>query len=249
MGGAGDTALGYEVQCQDGDNSVPYTRRTSPWHLMYCPYLGGSGWPAYPSCFHDTEGIDETQARPSHGISHHTVWPKEVVILPAHSDESWSELETSPRAEPVVLRHSALPISKVIQPDSLEVDPSLLRVRGLSIAVLSTLSQSRSVSMKKAYTGSGRSAWPVCLDREMMEAILHSGQMLEFLWNGLDRRLSTSTLKVQVAAMSIFQGRPLFQEPLVMRLIKGSIRVSSSVLKPISLRGLCASPFRPLSPS
>lgn len=116
---------------------------------MYCPYLGGSGWPAYPSCFHDTEGIDETQARPSHSISHHTVWPKEVVILPAHSDESWSELETSPMAEPVVLWHSALPISNAIQPDSLEVDQSLLRVRGLSIAVLKTLSQSRSVSMKR----------------------------------------------------------------------------------------------------
>ena len=206
-----------------------------------------------PSVFHDSEGIDENPSGSGIGDSHQTILAEEILVYPAHSDESGTLLEAPPTADPGVVGHSPLPRSAQVQPDSLEVDQSLPNIEGLSESVLRTLSHSRAESTKKAYSRIMRifEAW--CDSRQVASADPPLPAILQFLQGGLDRGLSPATLKVQVYAISACLNRPHSWDPLIKRFLKGAERLKPTILKPIPqwdlsvvLRGLASPPFEPL---
>lgn len=72
--------------------------------------------------------------------------------------------------------------------------------------------------MKKAYIKDQGDLWPVLMDRGMMKVILHATEVLEFLWNSLDRRLSTSALKVYIPRAALVP-RTSVHKPIPQRIL------------------------------
>ncbi|XP_040298083.1 uncharacterized protein LOC121009202 [Bufo bufo] len=207
-----------------------------------------------PSNFHDTEGIDEDQTRPDLGGCHHAILAKEVLVHPAHEDESGQLLETSPNTGPCVSGHRSLSRSEETQSDGLEIDRSLLEARGLSVEVLRTISHSRAESTSKKYSRIYRIFLQWCNNREVVASDPPLSAILQFLQDGLDKGLSPSTIRAHVSALSACLGRPMSQDPLIKRFLKGAERLKPRVLRPIPqwdlsvvLKGLCVPPFEPLN--
>lgn len=103
-------------------------------------------------------------------------------------------LEAFPQADSGVTKHAHFLGPKEIQPDSLDLDCSLLG--GFSDPVLKTLSQSREDSTKRI-----RRVFMIWYAEKNLDWSSPSFPNFEdFLQVGLDKALKSSTLRVQVAA-------------------------------------------------
>ncbi len=154
-------------------------------------------------------------------------------------------------------RHHMAPTSRSVE--SLCVAPGwdAADLSGLPLAVVETITQARAPSTRQTYALKWSLFANWCSSRREDPRRCKIGVVLSFLQEGLERRLSPSTLKVYVAAFvthyDAVDGRSLGKHDLIVRFLKGARRMnpSRSPLMPswdlfIVLAGLQRGPFEPL---
>ncbi|XP_072009229.1 uncharacterized protein [Engystomops pustulosus] len=138
----------------------------------------------------------------------------------------------------------------------LDPESSFLSSQGLSSEVIKTLKASRKPVTFAIYHKIWKRFCSFCKDSPPSQANLNILQVLEFLQKGLELGLSTSTLKVQVSALSAFFDQPLIEHRWVKRFIKAASRLKPQTVKKSSawdltlvLNALMKEPFEPIDSS
>ncbi|XP_077138947.1 uncharacterized protein LOC143804593 [Ranitomeya variabilis] len=147
-------------------------------------------------------------------------------------------------------RTGVTPRSREITSISMDPERDMLKARGLSDKVISTIQASRKPVTaaiyhkiwKKFCTESGRSAG--------IPGALDVPRVLNFLQSGFDMGIRPSTLKVQISALSTFLDYPLASHPWIIRFVKAiqKLRPTLRQLVPswdlnLVLRALCKDPY------
>lgn len=109
------------------------------------------------------------------------------------------------------------------QADRLVTEEQLLKRRGFSDKLVSTLLNSRKKVTRGIYFKTWKRFNSWCMTKKCSPQELPS--ILEFLNEGMEMGLAASTLKVQVAALSVFLERKLSQEPFIVRFFKALARL------------------------
>ncbi|XP_068104139.1 uncharacterized protein [Hyperolius riggenbachi] len=127
----------------------------------------------------------------------------------------------------------------------------VLKSKGLSDRVIKTVLNSRKKVTRSIYS----KYWKTFLDWKKRNKVKDNKlpTILEFLQDGIERGLALSTIKVQVAAISVFVDKKLALDPLVIRFMK-SVERSRPIVKKscprwdlsLVLNVLMEEPFEPL---
>lgn len=144
------------------------------------------------------------------------------------------------------------PPAKRVTSDGMAFEREILRKKGFSEAVISTLQKSKKPVTYSLYYKVWRAFDRFCTERGYpLEYDIKV--LLEFLQRGLDSGLKPATLKVQVSALSAFLNRSLASNPWVIRFIKAAMRLlptRRSIVPPwdlsLVLNALTREPFEPL---
>ncbi|XP_068110229.1 uncharacterized protein [Hyperolius riggenbachi] len=127
----------------------------------------------------------------------------------------------------------------------------VLKSKGLSDRVIKTVLNSRKKVTRSIYS----KYWKTFLDWKKRNKVKDNKlpTILEFLQDGIERGLALSTIKVQVAAISVFVDKKLALDPLVIRFMKSVERLRPIVKKScprwdlsLVLNVLMEEPFEPL---
>ncbi|XP_071997264.1 uncharacterized protein [Engystomops pustulosus] len=137
---------------------------------------------------------------------------------------------------------------------SMDPESDYMKSQGLSSAVINTLKASRKPVTFAIYHKIWKKFCSFCADNPPCQSNPNILQVLNFLQKGLELGLSTSTLKVQVSALSAFFDQPLIEHRWVKRFILAASRLKPQVLKRTSswdlslvLNALIKEPFEPIS--
>lgn len=132
------------------------------------------------------------------------------------------------------------------------LERQLLREKGFSEQVIHTLQNTKKPVTYNLYFKAWRAFTNFCeqegiADRNNIKVIL------DFLQKGVEKGLRPATLKVQVAALSTFLGRPLAANPWVIRFLKATVRMSPARMPgappwdlTLVLNALTKEPFEPI---
>ncbi len=141
----------------------------------------------------------------------------------AHSSEEGSPLSGA--------RHHMAPASRSVEPPCVATGRDVADLSGLPLAVVETITQARAPSTRQIYALKWSLFANWCSRREDPR-ICTIGEVLSFLQDRLERRLSPSTLKVYVAAIAAHQdavdGQSLGKHDLIVRFLKGTRRMNPS---------------------
>ncbi|XP_071977027.1 PMS1 protein homolog 1 isoform X9 [Engystomops pustulosus] len=152
-------------------------------------------------------------------------WPKRVLVLAALGDGQRELLRTFTSSAPPSPGPSGTSDSAEPPSNSLDVERDCLSTRGLSDKVISTLLMSRKAVTSRIY----HQIWRVFLNftkgRWDQSFAPDISLILDFLKGRLDKGLSVSTLKVQVASFSVFLDFRMAESPLVKIFLKGASRL------------------------
>lgn len=85
--------------------------------------------------------------------------------------------------------------------DSLVTEEDILRSKGLIESVVATLLSNKKPNTRAIH----RKMWKKCIEHERQ--YMDTPSILEFLQQGADKGLALSTLKVQIAALSLYLER------------------------------------------
>ena len=141
--------------------------------------------------------------------------------------------------------------SKQATSNCLVSEEDLLKSIGLSDKVVKTLLSSRKEVTRSIYLKVWKkfNSWCSSKSFEIKSTI----SVLEFLHEGMEKGLAASTLKTQVAALSVYLERSLSKETLISRFFRALARNRPIALKvfpcwdlSIVLQGLTGAPFEPL---
>lgn len=117
---------------------------------------------------------------------------------------------------------TAAPMPRPLEPPHMVPGRDEVELRGLSPAVIDTITQVRAPSTRQLYTLKWRVATTWCSSQG--EDPQRCVSVLSFLQQGLKKFLSAFTLKVYVAA--IVDGRSLGKQDLIIRFLRGARRVN-----------------------
>ncbi|KAL1259066.1 hypothetical protein QQF64_009643 [Cirrhinus molitorella] len=181
------------------------------------------------------------------------------LVLRAGAPLPRSSLAHSPEEGPPFTGegHDMAPAPRSLEPPRMVPGRDQEDFRDLPLAVVNTLLQSRAPSTRRLYDLRWRKFTNWCSSRGENPRRCGIRTVLSFLQGGLDRHLSASTLKVQVAAIAanhdLVEGRSVGKHNLVIRFLKGARRLNP--VRPrlvpswdlsVVLRGLQSDPFEPL---
>ncbi len=153
--------------------------------------------------------------------------------------------------------HPLAPASRLVEPPRMVLGWDAEVLSGLPPAVVNTITSARALSTRQAY----RLKWNLfvnwCSPRREDPRRCPIAVVLSFLQDGLERRLSPSTLKVYVAAIAAHHdavdGKSLGKHDLVIRFLRGARRLNPprphlvpSWDLPSVLSALRGAPFEPL---
>lgn len=204
-----------------------------------------SSFPTYPvGVKEDTEG--EGGSNPNYSIL-----AKEGMVFHHSTDGSQTILAAASPAGPAPTGSNTASGSGQSKPHGLVSEEQLLRNKGLSQPLVTTLLSSRKIVTRKIYAKYWKVFNSFChLTKRKVKNLV---SILEFLQEGADKGLSVSTLKVQVAALGVFLERPISSEPLVIRFFKALTRSRPAPAKhfpnwdlSVVLQALTKEPFEPL---
>lgn len=109
--------------------------------------------------------------------------------------------------------------------DSMEVERVRLREQGCSQEVISTLMQARKSTTNTTYTRIWNQFFTMAQQKGWDPIAPEPSQILEFLQSGINKGLSSSTLKVQVSALSAKTGTRWALHPLVIQFLRACLKI------------------------
>ncbi|XP_032078383.1 uncharacterized protein LOC116512171 [Thamnophis elegans] len=124
--------------------------------------------------------------------------------------------------------------SGVASSDRLAIEREQLREAQYSESVIRTVEASRRQSTTRIYNASWVAFADWCRAKDLRPAAASVPQVLDFLQEGHEKGLATSTLRRQVSALSTVLGggecSPLSQHPVLKRFLKGAANLKPSVV-------------------
>lgn len=122
-------------------------------------------------------------------------------VVPRHnSTHTGNRVENSSQDRSIVSRSTPSSPSRTVPSDSTEVEQQALAKKGYSAKILDTLLASKK-SMAKVYINTWKKFRSWCLVKGLSPLKVKTKHILELLQDGLDKGLSTSTLRWQVVAL------------------------------------------------
>ncbi|XP_013923747.1 PREDICTED: probable cation-transporting ATPase 13A5 [Thamnophis sirtalis] len=146
----------------------------------------------------------------------------------------------------------------VASSDRLAIEQEQLREAQYSESVIRTVEASRRQSTTRIYNASWVAFADWCRAKGLCPAAASAPQVLDFLQEGHEKGLATSTLRRQVSSLSTVLGMcvnapPLSQHPVLKQFLKGATNLKPSVVHrfptwdlPTVLQALTEAPFEPL---
>ncbi|XP_071967071.1 uncharacterized protein [Engystomops pustulosus] len=193
------------------------------------PQVGCSSGICLSSSAYNCKSSSENSKRRIQGHSHCSfLAQKELVSAPKEDGSSRTSNAThSGRSPPSRATFS----SEATGSQALGLDPerSFLRAKGLSDKVISTLQSSRKPVTSAIYLKIWKKFISFCGPAVPNQSSPNILQILEFLQAGFDMGLKTSTLKVQIAALSVFFDSSLADHRWIKRFVKATVRIRPSV--------------------
>ncbi|XP_068126053.1 uncharacterized protein [Hyperolius riggenbachi] len=251
LGMSGDRLIRKEGECQVSEVLFPPPERQS---LGSGRLLSELGLPFDVCVSSNTaviQGFEQDYTGPSTSYSDCAILAKETLVHVTSSLEGIRTNQSSSSSGASVSGAILSSKSGASASYGLEPEWGLLKARGFSDELAGTLIQSRKKVTRQIYQKTWKIFNEWCVERSMVNNSLTS--VLEFLQSGFQKGLSTSTLKVQTSALSVFLERRLAQEELVIRFFEALKRIKPVVrtrIPPwdlnIVLQGLCKPPFEPL---
>ncbi|XP_068113785.1 uncharacterized protein [Hyperolius riggenbachi] len=199
----------------------------------------------------DIKGSEQDYAGQSTSNSHSTFLAEKTVVcsVTEFSDVSTNNVTSQNRF--VVAGPSSSPGLQASSPFSMEIEWGILKSKGFSDKLSETLIQSRKKVTRQIYQKTWKIYCEWCTRKEKDSRL--SASALEFLQDGFQMGLSSSTLKVQTAALSVYLERRLAQEEFFLRFFQGIKRLRPVVISKVPpwdlnvvLQSLCEHPFEPL---
>ena len=248
-------SLCIEVQCKGGQLSVPDKGST-------CLRHGCTGVPMGPVlpnvCVSSAAIITPSSSQGKVGRKTSDSGGSSVAqkgLVRGHcKDVRGATVVPSASAGPIVPGANIPSFLTVSQFDGLAIESHILKKRGLSNAVASTLINARKPASRLIYYRVWKSYVAWCETRGWHPRRYLVGRILEFLQLGADMKLALSTIKGQISALSIFFQRPLATHSLIKTFLQGVIRLSPPVKIPLCpwdlnlvLSVLQKQPFEPLA--
>ncbi|XP_071974716.1 uncharacterized protein [Engystomops pustulosus] len=217
------------------------------------PYLG----PATSICLspNSPDFKSTTQGLPGQGQGNTNLpeLEEEELVPSSEIHGSSGTHPTSSRERSPISRPSSSSKTELLRPISMDPERELLLRKGLSSRVVNTLQASRKPVTFAIYHKIWKKFVSFCGDKPPSQDNPNIFQVLEFLQAGLERGLSTSTLKVQVSALGAFHDCCLMDNRWVKRFITASSRIHPQVLTKIPtwdltlvLNTLSKGPFEPV---
>ncbi len=153
--------------------------------------------------------------------------------------------------------HPLAPAPRLVEPPRMVLGRDAEVLSGLPPAVANTITSARALSTRQAYRLKWNLFFNWCSPRREDPRRCPIAVVLSFLQDGLERRLSPSTLKVYVAAIAAHHdavdGKSLGKHDLVIRFLRGARRLNPprphlvpSWDLPSVLSALRGAPFEPL---
>ncbi|XP_073438029.1 acyl-CoA-binding domain-containing protein 7 isoform X1 [Dendrobates tinctorius] len=216
------------------------------------PGLDGTPLVCIPATGADTGGTQEDLRGPRVGDINSAILAKEKLVSAARSHGSRKPSRATPegRCYPPGADSPSRP-SKAT-PLGMDTERDILRTKGLSEQVISTLLASRKPVTSAIY----RKVWKrFCLEggrSDLSAGTPDLPSVLDFLQSGYNKGFKPSTLKVQISALSAFFDYPLASHPWVVRFIKATQRLRPTIRQltlpwdlGLVLGSLCRDPYMP----
>ncbi|XP_072007387.1 uncharacterized protein [Engystomops pustulosus] len=205
--------------------------------------------PNSPNC----ESTQENLARPVKGDPDLPKLAKKKLVPTAEVPICPATLYSTDSEGPAIPRSDFPSRSRKTPSGGLDPEFEFLRSQGLSRAVITTLKASRKKVTFAIYHKIWKKFVTFCGANPPSQSNPNILQVLDFLQKGLEIGLSTSTLKVQISALSAFFDQPLADHRWVKRFIAAANRIRPQVLKRVPswdlslvLDALSRPPFEPL---
>lgn len=143
--------------------------------------------------------------------------------------------------------------SRKSTPNCMDVERDMLKAKGFSNPVISTMLSSRKEVTHKIYYKVWKTFQAFCGPSQVDIDSCNVSKVLDFLQAGLDKGLRPATLKVHISALSSFFSRPLASDPWIVRFMRGAERIlpTAKIRTPpwdlsLVLAELTKPPFEPL---
>lgn len=124
-----------------------------------------------------------------------------------------------------ISRPISTPGSREVASDGMEVERVRLREQGCSQEVISTLMQARKNTTNNTYTRIWNKFFTMAQQKGWDPIAPEPSQLLEFLQSGINKGLSSSTLKLQVSALSAKTGTRWALHPLVIQFLRACLKI------------------------
>ncbi|XP_073429908.1 uncharacterized protein [Dendrobates tinctorius] len=195
-------------------------------------------------------GDKESQGRGGSGNTYSPFLAKKNMVFMAQNNVSNRPLGSTRSPRPIA-GSCATPPSSEPPFNSMEFERSLLRGKGFSENLISTLQKSRKPITIKAY---GRT-WRKFLSSSgaKVQDGIQMDKILEFLQRGLEQGLATNTLRVQVAALGALYNQEVASDPWVSRFMRAAARSRPIATQKVPswdlnlvLSALTGPPFEPI---
>ncbi|XP_069820996.1 uncharacterized protein [Dendropsophus ebraccatus] len=182
-----------------------------------------------------------------------TLLDEEVLVRPTSKPCSRTSDPTTAGAGPSISGPSSPSRSPVTKAVSMDPERCMLRSKGLSEEVITTIQKSRKPVTNKIYLKIWKVFLSWCPTKPPFPADPNITLILEFLQAGLLKGLKPATLRVQVTALSTIYDYPIAEHRWVKRFLRSAQRQSPSIrnLHPpwdlnSVLESLTRAPFEPL---
>ncbi|XP_041431344.1 uncharacterized protein LOC121397804 [Xenopus laevis] len=201
----------------------------------------------------DSQGSEKTEVTPYHSHCNSTILAQEGMVFGLEEHVHSRPLETTTAGGPVDPGSVPTSQSEHACPDGLAIEAAIWSQKGFSHSVVQTLLQARKKSTKRSYHRIWKIFLEWCNRNQLNHTFLPISDLLDFLQQGLDKGLATSSLKVQVSALSILLQQPLAEQKDVKTFLQAAQHIRPRWRAPtppwdltLVLNALQKPPFEPM---
>ncbi|XP_077312974.1 uncharacterized protein LOC143933797 [Lithobates pipiens] len=166
----------------------------------------------------NSTSTEEIQGRKDRLNTSHSFLAKKALVRGSSKPSLEAPMEVTTQKRSVIPGDSKSSRSGTPAANRLVSEEDLLKAKGLSDKVVKTLLSSRKAVTQAIYMKVWKKFNSWCSSRELK--VKSTVSVLEFLHEGMEKGLAASTLKTQVAALSVFFEKTLSKETLISRFFR-----------------------------
>ncbi|XP_077126523.1 uncharacterized protein LOC143807659 isoform X1 [Ranitomeya variabilis] len=233
LGVSGDRPLCNQTERKDQHLLFTKPSGKPSWSRCLLPIMGQRPVVRVPTACPNPKNSQEDRRRWSQSPSCSTVLAEEELVYLTEQDVKGETSYSSTKKGSPLSRSRSTPESGI--PPSISLDPErqVLRAKGLSDEVISTLKASRKPVTSSIYLKIWKKFCSHCGETAVDTDRPNVPKILDFLQAGFNAGLRPSTLRVQIAALSVFYDCTLSAHPWISRFSRAVARLKPLLRKTI----------------